>query len=110
MIKEKDNKANNLIVKDEGKKYFKKAFIYGNIGVGIGIVDYILSSKLGVDSIFKSFNEMNPHEVITNLYSGLSSIVALSGGVMYCISCLFEPEEKNFSKKEVKELEKKLKY
>ncbi len=105
----KIKKESKLSVGNDEKRYFKKAFVYGSIGMGIGIADYMISSKLGVDSLLKSFNEMNPHEVITNLYSGISSIAALGGGIMYGVSCLFEEEEKKFSKEEVMELERKLK-
>jgi hypothetical protein len=52
---------------------------------------------------------MNPHEIITNLYSGISFITALSGGIMYEVSCLFEQSDKKISKSKIKNLERNLK-
>lgn len=109
MSKIKKESLRDLNPENDQRKYFKKSFLYGSIGVGIGIADYMISGKLGVESLFKSFNEMNPHEFITNLYSGISSIAALGGGIMYGVSYLFDEEEKIFSKEEVMQLERKLK-
>jgi hypothetical protein len=109
MLGIKKNRVDELIEERKERIYFKKAFIYGSIGLGIGATDFILSKKLGVESIFKSFNEMNFHEIITNLYSGISSISAMSGGIMYGVSCLFEQSDKNVSKREIKNIERNLK-
>lgn len=109
MLKIKKEDSYQLNENKEEKKYFKKAFIYGSVGVGIGITDFILSNKLGVESLFKPFKEMNPHEIITNLYSGISFISALGGGIMYGVYSLFEQQDKKPLRKEIKSLEISLK-
>lgn len=79
------------------------------LGGGIGITDFILSNKLGVESLFKPFKEMNPHEIITNLYFGISSISAVGGGIMYGVYSLFEQQDKKSLKKDIKSFERSLK-
>ena len=45
MLGIKKNRVDELIEERKERIYFKKAFIYGSIGLGIGATDFILSKK-----------------------------------------------------------------
>lgn len=90
------------------KTYSKKATIYGSIGLVVSVADYIISGNLGIESMLKSFQEMNTHEIFTNLSFGLSSMTILGGGIMYGLSSFFENEDKKELKNKENPLEKKL--
>ncbi len=92
------------------KLYSKKAAIYGSIGLAISTADYIISSSIGIDSILKSFQDMNTHEIVTNLSFGLSSMSVLGGGLMYGLSSFFENEDKKEIKANLNPLEEKVNY
>ncbi len=90
------------------KVYSKKVAIYGSIGLIISAADYLISGNLGIDSIFKPFQEMNTHEIVTNLSFGLSSMSVLGGGIIYGLSSFFEQEDKKELNNKKNSLEKKL--
>lgn len=96
---------NNL--RDE-RKYSKKAFVYGLIGMGIFSLDTYLSGSLGVESLFKEIKELNTYEIMNNVLFGVSSISTLLGGTMYGISHMDNAVKIQEVKKEIKDIEKKL--
>ena len=91
------------------RKSSKKALIYGTIGLGIAVTDYYISNKLGVESLYKTFKEMNFHEIVANSLLGCSFISAFGGGVIYGMTYLFEEDLNKDKNDKIKNLEEDLK-
>lgn len=108
MSRLKKELVNDLNKYKKDKSYSKKVIIYGSIGLAISAADYIISGNIGIDSMLKSFQDMNTHEIVTNLSFGLSSMSVLGGGIMYGLSSFFENEDEKEMKDKLNPLEEKV--
>ncbi len=97
-------KQNNI----KEKKYFKKAVLYGGVGLAISTANYIISENLEFSSMFKTISNMNTQEITAGILFGVSLMSTLSGGVMYGMAHFLEQEDKKDEEEKLNLLEKKL--
>ncbi len=97
---------NNLKDIEKEKKLYKKAALYGAIGVGLTYTYCIASNNTGTEFLLKSFQNMTLNETLCSITLGVSLLGGAWGGLMYGVSSYLDSEDKRNEENKINEINK----